>query len=80
MKQLGAYEVKTHLSQLLSEVAGGAQISITRRGVPVAMLVPYQEPTKLDAKTAVKRLRQWRKGISWGRGMSTRKAMAEGRR
>jgi hypothetical protein len=33
------------------------------------MLVPYQESATLDAKTAVKRLRQWRKGISWGKGM-----------
>lgn len=79
MKQVGAYEVKTHLAQLLDEVTKGAYISITRRGIPVAMLVPYQEKNT-DAKSAVAALRKWRKGISWGKGMSTRQAIEEGRR
>lgn len=79
MKQVGAYEAKTHLAQLLDEAATGAIIAITRRGVPVAMLVPYQEKNT-DAKSAVAELRKWRKGISWGKGMSTKQAIEEGRR
>lgn len=81
MKQVGAYEAKTHLAQLLDEVVSGNLISITRRGVPVAMLVPYQDQKKtVDAKSAVASLRQWRKGITWGKDMSTRQAIEEGRR
>jgi len=34
------HEAKTHLSKLLDEVAGGAEISITNRGRTVALLVP----------------------------------------
>lgn len=79
MKTVGAYEAKTHLAQLLDEVAKGVFISISRRGVPIAMLVPYQK-TEMDAKSAVAKLRQWRKGISWGKNMNTRKAIEEGRR
>lgn len=79
MKEVGAYEAKTHLAQLLNEVAKGVHISITRRGKPIAMIVPYQERS-VDAKLAVAELRKWRKGISWGKGMSTRKAIEEGRR
>lgn len=40
MRRVGAYEAKTHLPRLLEEVAGGATITITRHGTPVALLVP----------------------------------------
>ena len=40
--QIGAFEAKTHLSQLLDRVAQGERIAITRRGRPVAQLVPYE--------------------------------------
>lgn len=36
--EVGAFEAKTHLSQLLDEVERGAQVKITRRGKPVAVL------------------------------------------
>lgn len=44
MKSVGAYQAKTHLSGLLDEVSRGASISITRKGVPVAMMVPPPLP------------------------------------
>lgn len=40
MREIGAFEAKTHLSELLSEVEAGDSILITRRGTPVARLVP----------------------------------------
>jgi prevent-host-death family protein len=39
-ESVGAFEAKTHLSRLLEEVRGGKIITITRRGVPVAVLAP----------------------------------------
>ena len=36
--KVGAFEAKTHLSQLLDEVEQGAVVRITRRGSPVAVL------------------------------------------
>jgi prevent-host-death family protein len=39
MKELAVYEAKTRLSELLVEVEKGEQFVITRRGVPVALLV-----------------------------------------
>jgi antitoxin (DNA-binding transcriptional repressor) of toxin-antitoxin stability system len=35
---VGAFEAKTHLSQLLDEVERGAVVKISRRGKPVAIL------------------------------------------
>jgi len=37
---IGAYEAKTHLSDLLDRVEQGEELVITRRGRPVARLIP----------------------------------------
>jgi prevent-host-death family protein len=49
---VGAYEAKTTLSALLDAVEGGETIVITRRGRPVAQLVPA-------AEARVQRNREW---------------------
>ena len=40
MREIGAFEAKTHLSALLEAVEAGEEVLITRRGKPVARLVP----------------------------------------
>ena len=40
MREVGAFEAKTHLSALLEDVAAGETVVITKRGNPVAWLVP----------------------------------------
>jgi len=40
MKEVSVHEAKTQLSRLLRRVAAGEEITITKRGVPVARLVP----------------------------------------
>ncbi|MSQ26732.1 MAG: type II toxin-antitoxin system prevent-host-death family antitoxin [Dehalococcoidia bacterium] len=37
---VGLYEAKTHLSHLVDEVVQGKTFTITRHGVPVAVLCP----------------------------------------
>lgn len=37
---IGAYEAKTHFSELLGRVEAGEEVTITRHGTPVARLVP----------------------------------------
>ena len=47
MMKVNVYEAKTHFSELLRRVAVGEEITITKRGVPVARLVPVlAEATK----------------------------------
>ena len=41
---VGVYEAKTHLPELLSRVAHGEQVTITRHGRAVARLVPVEPP------------------------------------
>jgi len=40
MKTVGAFEARTHLSELPDRVSQGETITITRHGAPAAMLVP----------------------------------------
>lgn len=40
MSEIGVFEAKNKLSALLDDVEAGAEITITRRGRPVARLVP----------------------------------------
>jgi len=79
MKKVGAYEAKSRLPVLLDEVSRGARISITKRGIPVAMLVPVSLAGKTDPLQTVRTLREFRKGITLG-GISIRELIEEGRR
>ena len=40
MREIGAFEAKNKLGTLLSWVEGGEEVLITRRGKPIARLVP----------------------------------------
>lgn len=40
MKEVNTHQAKTQLSRLLRQVACGEEVTIARRGVPVARLVP----------------------------------------
>ena len=39
MQTVNIHEAKTHLSRLLAEVAGGAEVIIAKNGTPLAKLV-----------------------------------------
>lgn len=56
---IGAFEAKTHLSALLDRVEKGEELTITRRGVPVARLVPVR-PTEAPAVPLSERLKELR--------------------
>jgi prevent-host-death family protein len=79
MKSVGAFEAKTRLNELLRRVSSGETVRITRRGVPIAKLVPLQDEDKEDLAKAVQELREMRKRLSLG-GLSIRKLIDEGRR
>ncbi len=67
MKMVGAFEAKTHLSQLLDQVANGESITITRHGEPVAQLIPAKPARDQQALAAlVEEIRRTRKGRSLG--------------
>lgn len=80
MTTIGAFEAKTHLSALLDRVAQGEKITITRHGVPAAMLVPVgPAEQKLTHQEIVEGMRALRKRVKRGK-MSVREMVETGRR
>lgn len=57
MREVGAFEAKTHLSELLAAAEAGETVTITRRGTPVARLVPVGAPTRANALRRLTQLR-----------------------
>ncbi|WP_211483267.1 type II toxin-antitoxin system Phd/YefM family antitoxin [Deferrisoma camini] len=51
--QVGAFEAKTHLSRLLAAVERGERVTITRRGKPVAVLVPPEAAGEMGGEELV---------------------------
>ncbi len=76
---VGAYEAKTHLSGLLDKVAQGERITITKHGVPVALLVPVEESLRPDPREAIERLKDFRHDRLLG-DCGLRDLIEEGRR
>jgi prevent-host-death family protein len=61
IKTIGASEVRTHFARLLERVAQGERIVITKRGTPVARLVPFAQPDSARIRRANSRLKTSRK-------------------
>ena len=67
MRQVGAFEAKTHLSELLAAVEAGEEITITRRGRAVARLVPVAPVEGRSAALAqIAALRERTRGMAPG--------------
>ena len=45
---VGAFEAKTKFSELLEHVSQGAEITITKHEKPVARLVPFDKPSRVE--------------------------------
>ncbi|MFZ0107544.1 MAG: type II toxin-antitoxin system prevent-host-death family antitoxin [Thiobacillus sp.] len=69
MKSMPIFEAKNRFSELIAAVEHGDQITITRRGVPVARLVAEQGEEieapgqRQRVASALERLRQMRSGL-----------------
>ena len=79
METVGSFEAKTHLPALLDRVAKGARITITKHGVPVAMLVPTGMPERRDRGSVIRELEEFGKSRSL-KGITIRELIGEGRR
>ena len=77
--EVGAYEAKTHLPSLLERVQRGERVTITKHGVPVAMLVPVVPVVKPDIRAVIDELKTFAKGYTTG-GMTIREMIEEERR
>lgn len=79
MNNVGAFDAKTNLARLLDRVANGERITITRHGVPVAMLVPASGERRQTVEATIADIIAFRRGRTL-RGLSIRRMIEEGRR
>lgn len=64
MYQVGAFEAKTHFSELLERVNVGEQVVITKHGKKIAKLIPYAHDKKpVGVKSVITAMRGLRKKI-----------------
>jgi len=80
MKEVGAFEAKNRLGQLLDWVEAGEEVVITRRGKVVARLVPPNLMFDRDRSLrAAATIRERRKGVTLG-DLRIKDLIDEGRR
>lgn len=77
--QLGAFEAKTRFGELLARVVeAGESVTITRRGIPVAKLIPVRSEVR-DAARLLRSFRAFQE-VHVLEGVTTRELVDEGRR
>jgi prevent-host-death family protein len=80
MREIGAFEAKNTLGNLLDLVEKGEEVVITRRGKRVARLVPDTgAPDREKARRAAKDIIKMSKGVTLG-GSKIKDLINEGRR
>jgi prevent-host-death family protein len=80
MTTISFYDARTHLSELLDQVAKGKKILITRRGKPAALLSPPPKEAKKDVRQVLQEMKALRRGNVLGPDVSIRDLIEEGRR
>lgn len=78
MEEIEAHEAKTRLPELLEQVARGRRITITKHGVPVAALGPYDPEKHADTEAVVRELVNFRENNSLS-GLNLREMIEEDR-
>ena len=79
METVGAYEAKTHLPKLLERVKQGDRITITKHGIPIAVLQPFEPDKHIDIRSAILEILKFREKNKLS-GLSIREMIEEGRR
>jgi prevent-host-death family protein len=78
MGEGSVFEARARFTELLREVGRGATIVVTKRGKPVARIVPFEERPQVEIDEAVRRLKELRRGVRLG-GLDWRELWDAGR-
>jgi prevent-host-death family protein len=77
--EIGAYEAKTKLPELLRQVQAGKRFTITNRGKAIADLIPSEGQTAKDPAAAIDRFLAFKKGNPVRAKIDIKAAIEEGR-
>ena len=79
-RSIGAFEAKTHFSQIIEKAEHGEDFIITRRGKPVAKIIPFERKKEMTWEEALEDFRKFRKLYRGEPGsFNIREAIEEGR-
>lgn len=56
LKEVGSYDAKTKLPEILRRVEAGESFTITNRGKPIADLIPSRSSQKLKTESAIRNI------------------------
>ena len=80
-QQIGAFEAKTHFSRIIEKAEHGEDFIVTKRGKPVAKIIPFKQEPEITFKEALENLKKMRKLYRGKPGsFNIREAIEEGRR
>ena len=79
-ENIGSYEVKTRLSEILRRVQAGESFTITNRGKPVADLMPSKVASRQKTAAAIDSIRKIRKTVASVSDERLEKYRKEGRK
>lgn len=79
-ENIGSYEVKTRLSEILRRVQAGESFTITNRGKPVADLMPSKVASRQKTAAAIDAIRKTRKTVASISDKRLEKYRKEGRK
>jgi prevent-host-death family protein len=57
---VGAFEAKTRFSELLEQVSQGAEVTITKHEKPIAKLVPFEKPSRVELAELFRQMNEFR--------------------
>ncbi len=79
--EIGAYDAKTRLPELLRQVKAGKRFTITNRGEAIADLIPSERGSAEDARLAIEKFQAYigANPVQLPPGTSVRELMEEGR-
>jgi prevent-host-death family protein len=78
-EEIGTYEAKTRLPELIRQVQAGRRFTITNRGEPVAQLVPVQATAVGSAAEAIDRFLDFKARFPVKKRVKLRDLIDEGR-
>jgi len=77
---IGAFEAKTNFSRIIGKAEQGEDFVITRRGKPVAKIIPFEKEPEMTWEEALDGFRKFRKLYRGKPGsFNIREAIEEGR-
>jgi prevent-host-death family protein len=80
-QEIGAFEAKTHFSQIITRAEEGNDFIVTKRGKAVARIIPFEKKPEMTFKEAVNELVEMRKLYRGKPGsFNIRAAIEEGRK